>query len=74
MDGQNRKTPCLFHFATSKKATEQPEHLKVDIANKELMRGRNFTDCGEPTIVSRKALNEIAAGFKWFGYKELAEE
>ena len=66
-----RKTPCLFHLATSKKKTEQPEHLKVDIANKELAFGQDFTDCGEPTIVSRKALNEIADGYKWFGYKEL---
>lgn len=71
MDGQNRKTPCLFHFATSKKCTEQPEHLKVDIANKELMYGQNFTDCGEPIIVSRRALKQIADGFKWFGYKDI---
>ncbi len=70
-NSQTRKTPCLFHFATSKKKTEQPEHLKVDIANKELAFGQDFTDCGEPTIVSRKALNEIADGYKWFGYKEL---
>lgn len=71
--GQFRKTPCWFHFATPTRKGEQSEHLKVDIANKELARGKDFSDCGEPTIVSRKALNEIAEGFKWFGYKELTE-
>lgn len=74
MGGQFRKTPCMFYFQTRAKRDEQPYQLKVDVANNEFESGHNIFKGEDPITVGRKAIDQIADGYKWFGYKELTKQ